>query len=51
MREPIGRQSRIHGRNANWRELKLPVLYLGVGESADDLVDFRPKEFAAALLG
>jgi fused signal recognition particle receptor len=33
------------------RELKLPVLYLGVGESADDLVDFRPKEFAAALLG
>ncbi|HEX5761164.1 MAG TPA: signal recognition particle-docking protein FtsY [Thermoanaerobaculia bacterium] len=33
------------------RELKLPVLYLGVGESADDLVDFRPREFAAALLG
>jgi fused signal recognition particle receptor len=33
------------------RDLKLPVLYLGVGESADDLVDFRPREFAAALLG
>jgi fused signal recognition particle receptor len=33
------------------RELKLPVLYLGVGESADDLVEFRPREFAAALLG
>ncbi len=33
------------------RELKLPVVYLGVGESADDLVDFRPREFAAALLG
>jgi fused signal recognition particle receptor len=32
------------------RELKLPVLYLGVGESADDLVEFRPREFAAALL-
>ncbi len=33
------------------RELKLPVLYLGVGESADDLVDFAPREFATALLG
>ena len=33
------------------RELKLPVLYLGVGEKADDLVDFRPREFATALVG
>jgi fused signal recognition particle receptor len=33
------------------RELRLPVLYLGVGESADDLVEFRPREFASALLG
>jgi fused signal recognition particle receptor len=33
------------------RELRLPVLYLGVGEKADDLVEFRPREFAAALLG
>jgi fused signal recognition particle receptor len=33
------------------RDLRLPVLYLGVGESADDLVDFRPREFAEALLG
>ena len=33
------------------RELKLPVLFLGVGESAEDLVEFRPREFAAALLG
>lgn len=33
------------------RELHLPVLYLGVGEKADDLVEFRPREFAAALLG
>jgi fused signal recognition particle receptor len=32
------------------RELGLPVLYLGVGEAADDLVEFRPREFAAALL-
>ena len=33
------------------RELRLPVLYLGVGEGADDLLEFRPREFAAALLG
>ena len=33
------------------RDLRLPVLYLGVGESPDDLVEFRPREFAAALLG
>lgn len=33
------------------RDLRLPVLYLGVGEGVEDLVDFRPREFAAALLG
>jgi fused signal recognition particle receptor len=33
------------------RELHLPVLYLGVGEQPEDLVEFRPREFAAALLG
>ena len=33
------------------RDLKLPVVFLGVGESAEDLIEFRPKEFAAALLG
>jgi fused signal recognition particle receptor len=33
------------------RELRVPVVYLGVGESADDLIEFRPREFAAALLG
>lgn len=33
------------------RELRLPVLYLGVGESPEDLIPFRPREFAAALLG
>jgi len=33
------------------RDLRLPVLFLGVGEGADDLVEFRPREFAAALLG
>ena len=33
------------------RELRLPVLFLGVGEGADDLIEFRPREFAAALVG
>jgi fused signal recognition particle receptor len=33
------------------RELRLPVLYLGVGEGVEDLIDFRPREFAATLLG
>lgn len=33
------------------RDLRLPVLYLGVGETPDDLVPFRPRDFASALLG
>jgi fused signal recognition particle receptor len=33
------------------RDLRLPVVYLGVGETADDLIEFRPREFAKALLG
>lgn len=33
------------------RDLRLPVLYLGVGEKADDLIEFRAREFAAALFG
>jgi fused signal recognition particle receptor len=36
---------------AIYRELKLPVLYVGVGESVDDLVPFDPAEYAIALLG
>ena len=32
------------------RELKLPILFLGVGETPEDLVEFDPREFAAALL-
>ena len=32
------------------RELRLPVLYLGVGEAADDLVPFRAREFVQMLL-
>lgn len=31
-------------------ELRLPVLYLGVGERADDLVDFEAAPFAVALV-
>jgi fused signal recognition particle receptor len=33
------------------RELKLPVLFVGVGEEVDDLVPFDPSEYAKALLG
>jgi len=36
---------------AIYRELKLPVLFVGVGEGMDDLVPFDPAEYAAALLG
>jgi fused signal recognition particle receptor len=32
------------------KELRLPVLFLGVGEAAEDLVEFDPREFAAALI-
>ncbi len=32
------------------RELALPVKYVGVGETADDLLDFDPREFARALV-
>jgi fused signal recognition particle receptor len=33
------------------RELRLPVLYLGVGEGVEDLIEFRPREFAMTLVG
>jgi fused signal recognition particle receptor len=36
---------------AIYRELKLPVLFVGVGEAVDDLVPFDPAEYAGALLG
>jgi fused signal recognition particle receptor len=32
------------------REIGLPVRYVGMGEGADDLVDFSPDAFVAALL-
>jgi fused signal recognition particle receptor len=31
-------------------ELKLPIKFLGIGEGAQDLLDFSPKKFANALL-
>ncbi|MEM1182545.1 MAG: signal recognition particle-docking protein FtsY, partial [Acidobacteriota bacterium] len=31
------------------RDLRLPILFIGVGEAAEDLIEFRPREFAAAL--
>ena len=36
---------------AIYRELRLPVLYVGVGETVEDLVPFDPKDYARALLG
>lgn len=33
------------------RELRLPVAWLGVGEGAEDIVDYSPRSFAAALFG
>ena len=35
---------------AIYRELGLPVLFVGVGEALDDLVPFDPSEYARALL-
>ncbi|HEV8609413.1 MAG TPA: signal recognition particle-docking protein FtsY [Thermoanaerobaculia bacterium] len=35
---------------AIYRELALPVLFVGVGESVDDLVPFDPADYARALL-
>ncbi|MEM9592681.1 MAG: signal recognition particle-docking protein FtsY [Acidobacteriota bacterium] len=31
------------------RDLRLPILFLGVGEQAEDIIEFRPREFARAL--
>ena len=31
------------------RELRTPILFLGVGETPEDIIEFRPREFAAAL--
>jgi fused signal recognition particle receptor len=36
---------------AIYRELKLPVLFVGVGEGIDDLIPFDASQYARALLG
>jgi fused signal recognition particle receptor len=36
---------------AIYRELRLPILHVGVGEGMDDLVPFDPSQYAKALLG
>lgn len=33
-----------------WRELSVPILWVGVGEGMEDLVEFRAREFARALV-
>jgi fused signal recognition particle receptor len=35
---------------AIYRELRIPVVFVGVGEAVDDLVPFDPSEYARALL-
>ena len=32
------------------RELKLPIVYVGVGEGQDDLIPFNPDEFIDVIL-
>ena len=32
------------------RKLRVPVRYIGLGEGAEDLSPFDPREFAAALM-
>jgi fused signal recognition particle receptor len=36
---------------AIWRELKLPILFVGLGESPEDLQVFSPENYAAAVFG
>ena len=33
-----------------WRELSVPILWVGVGEGMEDLVEFRARDFARALV-
>jgi len=32
------------------RDLNLPVQYIGVGETSEDLLEFNPEAFAKALI-
>jgi fused signal recognition particle receptor len=34
-----------------WRELKIPIAYIGVGEQPEDLQPFDPVAYAAAVFG
>ena len=34
-----------------YRELGIPVRYIGVGETLDDLVEFNAEDYVASLLG
>ncbi len=36
---------------AVYREFKLPILYVGLGEQPDDLQTFSPEDYAKALVG
>jgi fused signal recognition particle receptor len=33
-----------------WRELAVPILWVGVGEGMEDLLEFRARDFARALV-
>ena len=33
------------------RDLGIPIRFLGVGEEAEDLVEFRPRDFLEAMMG
>ncbi|HUJ79122.1 MAG TPA: signal recognition particle-docking protein FtsY [Nitrospiria bacterium] len=33
------------------RDLKVPIRFIGIGESADDLIEFNAEQFVEALLG
>ena len=34
-----------------WRELKLPILFVGLGEAPEDLQPFSAENYAAAVFG
>jgi fused signal recognition particle receptor len=34
-----------------WRELKLPIYFLGLGEQAEDLQPFNVENYAKAVFG
>ena len=36
---------------AIWRELKIPIVFVGLGESPEDLQPFSAANYAAAVFG